>query len=114
MKKIKQFNFIESVKSYFKLQPFMEIMPWIEKNISLADDVSSERDKPDFTQYPYQVEILKQWQDLNIRKHVIVVSCEQLRLKRRCFFMDFYIEWYLTLANFLFVTHQMERQLKRI
>lgn len=78
MKKVQQFNLIESIKDYFNIQPFMEIMPWIEKNINLSDDVSSERDHPDFSQYPYQIEILKQWEDLNVRKHVIVVSCEQM------------------------------------
>lgn len=79
MKKTAQFNLIDSIRGYFNIQPFMEIMPWIEKNINLSDDVSSERDRPDFSQYPYQIEILKQWEDLNIRKHVIVVSCEQMR-----------------------------------
>jgi len=56
----------------------MPIIPWIEQNISLADDISSELDKPDFTRYPYQIEILKQWEDLSCRKHVIVMCCEQL------------------------------------
>ena len=79
MKKIQKFNLVDSIKSYFKVQPFMPIIPWIEKNISLADDISSEHDKPDFSKYPYQVEILKQWEDLNSRKHVIVMCCEQMR-----------------------------------
>ena len=60
------------------MTPFMPIIPWIENNISLAEDVSSERDHIDFSQYPYQVEILKQWEDLSIRKHVVVMMCEQM------------------------------------
>lgn len=79
MKKTERFNLIEAIRGYFRIQPFMEILPWIERSINLSDDVSSERDRPDFTQYPYQIEILRQWEDLNVRKHVIVVSCEQMR-----------------------------------
>lgn len=55
----------------------MPIMPWIEKNINLVDDVSSQRDKPDFSMFPYQIPILKEWEDMNMRKHVVVVSIEQ-------------------------------------
>ena len=54
-------------------------MPWIEKNITMVDDVSSEKDRPDFGMYPYQIDILKQWEDLGMRKHVTVVMCEQMR-----------------------------------
>ena len=93
MKITKQFDIIDSLKSFFKIQPFMPIMEWIDKNITLVDDVSSEADKPDFTQYPYQVEILKQWEDLSCRKHVVIMSCEQLRERRRCSYMGFYGGW---------------------
>ena len=79
MKKTSLFSLTDAIRGYFSIQPFMEIMPWIERNINLADDVSSERDRPDFSQYPYQVEILRQWEDMGVRKHVIVVSCEQMR-----------------------------------
>ena len=85
MKLVKQFDIIDSLRSFFKIQPFMPIMEWIDKNITLVDDVSSEADKPDFTQYPYQVEILKQWEDLSCRKHVVIMSCEQLRGKTTMF-----------------------------
>ena len=77
--KHKDFDFIDAVRDYFKLSPFMPIMPWIEKNINLVDDVSSQRDKPDFSMFPYQVPILEEWEDMNIRKHVVVVSIEQAR-----------------------------------
>ena len=79
MKKTPKFDLIGSLRSYFKLTPYMPIMQWIDANINLVDDVSSQRDKPDFTQYPYQVEILKQWEDLGVRKTVTVMACEQLR-----------------------------------
>ena len=79
MKKTERFNLIEAIRGYFRIQPFMEILPWIERSINLSDDVSSERDRPDFTQYPYQIEVLRQWEDMGVRKHVIVVSCEQMR-----------------------------------
>ena len=79
MKKTSVFSLTDAIRGYFSIQPFMEIMPWIERNINLADDVSSERDRPVFSQSPYQVEILRQWEDMGVRKHVIVVSCEQMR-----------------------------------
>ncbi len=79
MKPKKSFSLTQAIRSYFKLQAFMPIIPWIEKNISLVDDVSSERDVPDFTLYPYQVEILKTWEDMSTRKKVVVMASEQLR-----------------------------------
>lgn len=79
MKKKEQFNLIEAINGYFNIIPFSPIIPWIEKNISMVDDVSSERDHPDFTQYPYQIDVLKQWEDLETRKHVTFTGCEQMR-----------------------------------
>lgn len=73
------FDLIGSIRSYFKLTPFQDIISWVEKYISYADDVSAERDKPDFAEYPYQVPIIQTWEDMGIRKHVTVVSCEQMR-----------------------------------
>ena len=73
------FDLIGSIRSYFKLTPFQDIISWVEKYISYADDVSAERDRPDFTEYPYQVDIIKAWEDMDVRKHVTVVSCEQMR-----------------------------------
>lgn len=79
MKQKQRFNLINSVREFFTLTPFMPIIQWIEKNISLVDDVSSQRDRPDFSLYPYQLEVLKQWEDLDVRKTVVVMACEQLR-----------------------------------
>lgn len=78
MKQKQKFELTKAIKDYFKITPFMPIMQWIEENISLAEDVSSERDVPDFSQYPYQVEILKTWEDMNLRKKVVVMACEQM------------------------------------
>jgi len=78
MKPKKSFSLVQAIRSYFKITPYMPIMQWIEKNISLVDDVSSERDVPDFTLYPYQVEILKTWEDMSTRKKVVVMASEQL------------------------------------
>lgn len=72
------FDLVGSIKGYFRLTPFQEIIPWLEKNITLVDDVSSERDSVDFSKYCYQVPILKTWQDFNRRKIVTVVSVEQI------------------------------------
>lgn len=72
------FDLIQNIRDYFHITPFMPIMEWIEKYINYSDDVSAERSRPDFSQFPYQVEILKQWEDLNSRKIVTVVSVEQM------------------------------------
>lgn len=88
-----QFNLIQSIRDYFKITPYSPIMDWIKNNITLVDDVSSERDKPDFDLYKYQVDILKQWEDFNVRKHVTVVACEQTRLSEKLqhLFMEYFI-----------------------
>lgn len=82
MKKIENFNLADAVKSYFNITPYQEIIPWLEKNINLADDVSSERDSLDFSKYCYQIPILKTWQDFNKRKIVTLVAVEQIRKKQ--------------------------------
>ena len=78
MKKLPDINLVQEMRDYFTLSPFMEIMPWIDKYISYADDVSAERDKPDWSFFPYQVEIIKTWEDIKTRKHVAVCACEQM------------------------------------
>lgn len=83
MKKIEKFNLVQEMRDYFKLSPYLPIMQWIDKEITYVDDVSAERDKPDFSLYPYQVDVIKTWEDLNVRKHVTFVSCEQMR-KNKC------------------------------
>lgn len=78
MKKDKKFDQLEEIRGYFHIIPFMPIIEWAETYINYADDVSAERDRPDFKQYPYQIEPLKAWEDLDIRKQITVVSCEQM------------------------------------
>lgn len=78
MKKSQKFDLIKSIRDYFHITPYMPIMEWIDSNISYSDDVSAERSKPDFTQYPFQVDIIKQWEDMNSRKRVVVTAIEQV------------------------------------
>lgn len=78
LKKIEKYDLISEIGAFFSIKPWMPIIPWIEKNITLVDDVSSESDKPDFSKYCYQIEPLKHWEDLHRRKHVTIVACEQL------------------------------------
>ncbi len=78
MKKKQQFELTEAIRNYFNIIPYQDIIPWLEKNISLADDVSSERDSLDFSKYSYQIPILKTWQDFNKRKIVTLVAVEQI------------------------------------
>lgn len=101
MKTNKKFNLIENFRTFFKLNPYMPIMSWIEQTISFADDVSSERDKPDFEMFPYQVEPIKTWEGLKGRKHVTLVSCEQMRLKRILGCLVCYTQWSITLVKAL-------------
>ena len=77
MKK-KHFNLIEEIRKLFEIQAFQSIIPWAEKNINFSNDISAQRNFLDFSLYPYQVDILKQWEDLKHRKEIVVCSPEQM------------------------------------
>lgn len=81
MKK-KHFNLIEEIRKFFEIQAFESIIPWAEKNINFSNDISAQRNFLDFSLYPYQVDILKQWEDLKHIKEVVVCSPEQMRVKQ--------------------------------
>ena len=115
LKKTQQdFNIIDSIRDYFKLRPFMPIIPWAESTISYAEDVSSERDHTDFSKYPYQIEVLRQWEDLNVRKHVTLVSCEQMRQDEHSYIADFFGGWCMTHAPLSSSIHLTANALKLI
>ena len=78
MKK-KHFNLIEEIRKFFEIQAFQSIIPWAEKNINFSNDISAQRNFLDFSLYPYQVDILKQWEDLKHIKEVVICSPEQMR-----------------------------------
>ena len=78
MKK-KHFNLIEEIRKFFEIQAFESIIPWAEKNINFSNDISAQRNFLDFSLYPYQIEILQQWEDLKSIKTVTVVAPEQCR-----------------------------------
>lgn len=78
MKK-KHFNLIEEIRKFFEIQAFQSIIPWAEKNINFSNDISAQRNFLDFSLYPYQVDILKQWEDLKHIKEIVVCSPEQMR-----------------------------------
>lgn len=77
-KKIQTFNLVDEIRKYFDIQAFESIIPWAEKNIDFSKDISAQRNRLDFSLYPYQVEVIKQWEDLNNIKTVTVVAPEQL------------------------------------
>lgn len=78
-KKIKDFNLIEHIRSYFKLYAYKDIISWSEQNIDFSEDISAERNKLDFELYPYQVPILKEWQmKKGVIKTIVVVAPEQV------------------------------------
>lgn len=78
MKKEK-FDLIKEIRKFFEIQAFQSIIPWAEKNINFSSDISAQRNFLDFSLYPYQVDILKQWEDLKSIKTVTVVAPEQCR-----------------------------------
>lgn len=78
LKLVLKFPLIDKIREFFNIRPWMQIIPWIETNIVMTDDVSAESDKPDFSRYCYQIEPLKQWEDLNVRKHMTICMCEQM------------------------------------
>lgn len=77
MKQVKQFNLTDEIKKYFSISPYMGIVEWAEKYINFSDDVSAQRTVLDFDTYPYQVEILKAFEDLVHIKEVVVCAPEQ-------------------------------------
>lgn len=90
-----QFDLIKEIRKFFEIQAFQSIIPWAEKNINFSNDISAQRNFLDFSLYPYQIDILKQWEDLNHRKEVVVCSPEQMREKQIYLLLGYYGEWYL-------------------
>ena len=85
LKKLKKYDLTQHIRTYFEIVPYKDIIKWCEENIDFSDDVSAERNKLDFKQYPYQIDILKQWQmKPNVIKNITVVAPEQLG-KTNCF-----------------------------
>ena len=77
-KKREPFSIVEHIRRYFSLTPYQDIISWAEKNIDFSDDVSAERNKLDFNLYPYQIPILKQWENQKKKiKTIVVVAPEQ-------------------------------------
>lgn len=79
MKLKKTFNLGDEIRRYFDIQAFEPIISWAEKNIDFSKDISAQRNRLDFDLYPYQIEIIKQWEDLDNIKNVTVVAPEQVR-----------------------------------
>lgn len=77
MKKIENFNLTDEIRKFFNISPYMGIIEWAEKYIDFSDDVSSQRSALDFSAYPYQVEILKAFEDLVHIKKVVVCAPQQ-------------------------------------
>lgn len=78
LKKYKKYDLVGNIKRYFNITAYQDIISWAEKNIDFSDDVSAERNKLDFNLYPYQIPILKEWQnDKKQIKTIVVVAPEQ-------------------------------------
>lgn len=74
------FDLATELRKYFQLQAFEPIIPWAKKNINFSSDVSAQRNFLDFDLYPYQIDPIKTWEDLDHIKEVVVCSPEQMRL----------------------------------
>ena len=85
LKKLKKYDLTQHIKTYFQIVPFQDIISWCKKYINFSDDVSAERVKLDFDQYPYQLPIIKEWQlKPNVIKNITVVAPQQMG-KTNCF-----------------------------
>lgn len=77
-KKVEQYDLIEHIRKYFAITPFKPIIEWCEQNIDFSQQISAERNRLDFDSYPYQKDILKEWQmKPGIIKTIVVVAPEQ-------------------------------------
>jgi phage terminase large subunit GpA-like protein len=72
------FNLSDEIRKYFDIQSFEHIIPWAEHNIDFSKDISAQRNRLDFDLYPYQKEVISQWEDLDHIKTVTVVAPEQM------------------------------------
>lgn len=72
------FDLIKEIRKFFEIQAYEDIISWAKKNINFSNDISAQRNFLDFSLYPYQVDILKQWEDLKHIKEVVVCSPEQM------------------------------------
>lgn len=79
VKKTQTFNLSEEIRRYFDIQSFESIIPWAEKNIDFSKDISAQRNRLDFNLYPYQKEVIQQWEDLDHIKTITVCAPEQMR-----------------------------------
>lgn len=78
-KKIKDFSLPQHIRNYFNIVPYQDIVSWCEKNIDFSQQISAERNKLDFAAYPYQIPILKQWEnEKKVIKTITVVAPEQV------------------------------------
>lgn len=77
-KKFVEFDLIEHIRRYFNIQPYQDIISWCQQYIDFSQQISAERNKLDFQLYPYQVPILKEWQnEKKTIKTIVVVAPQQ-------------------------------------
>lgn len=88
----KHFNLIEEIRKFFEIQAYEDIISWAKKSINFSSDISAQRNFLDFSLYPYQIDILKQWEDLKHIKEVVVCSPEQMRKNESIRCTDYYGE----------------------
>ena len=78
MKKVNKFDLINAIRRYFNLIPYQDIISWCQNNVDFSQQISAQRNKLDFNLYPYQVPILKQWQNQKkVIKTIVVVAPQQ-------------------------------------
>lgn len=73
------FDLTSAFKEFFNIQAYEPIIEWAKKNINFSKDVSAQRNNLDFDLYPYQMDIIKEWEDLESIKTVTFVCPEQMR-----------------------------------
>lgn len=78
MKTKEEFNLIDKIRQYFQLYPYVPIIEWCEKYIDYSADISAQRNKINFQQYPYQKAVIEELEmKKGVIKNVVFVAPEQ-------------------------------------
>lgn len=68
-----------NILSYFSIQDYKDILQFVQQDIDLSEDISSQSDKIDFFKYPYMVQPLKNAVlEKGKRKEIVVVWGDQM------------------------------------
>lgn len=68
-----------SIQSYFQIKEWKDIISFAQQDIDLSGDISSAKDRIQFQNYPYMIDILKSCViEKGVRKQVVLMGIDQL------------------------------------